>query len=103
MKKAMIAMVFLAGGLFAAPRVTFGIGINVPAPVAYRPACPGPGYTWVNGYETNRGWVNGYWAAPVQVAPRYSYDRDYDHDRYRRDFDHDRDRDHDRRDDRFRR
>ena len=106
MKKVMVAMVFLAGGLFAAPRVTFGIGIGVRAPVAVvRPACPGPGYTWVDGYNQPNGvWVNGYWAPPVV---NYGYDRDHDR---RVDFDRGRgidhqnfDRDQDRRDDHFRR
>ena len=49
-----------------------GVGIGVPAPVAVvRPACPGPGYTWVDGYYSPAGlWVAGYWAAPVvHVGP----------------------------------
>jgi len=76
MKKAMITMMILAGGLFAAPAVRIGIGIGVPAPVAVvRPVCPGPGYVW----------MNGYWAPPVvrverveRFAPRPVY-RGYDH------------------------
>jgi hypothetical protein len=117
MKKTMALMVLLAGGMFAAPRVTIGIGFGAPAPVvAVRPACPGPGYTWVDGYYTNGAWVAGYWQAPVavQVAPRYErrpvfVDQRVAHDRFDNDhFDHDRgdhDRgDHDRGDhDRFRR
>ncbi len=83
MKKTIAVMMLLAGGLFAAPRVTVGFGFGAPAPVAVvRPACPGPGYTWVDGYYTpNHAWVAGYWAAPaaVRVAPRY--DRDHDRDR----------------------
>jgi hypothetical protein len=74
MKKTMAVMMLLAGGLFAAPAVRIGIGIGVPAPVAVvRPVCPGPGYTWVDGYYApNHVWVGGYWAAPaVRVAPRY--------------------------------
>jgi hypothetical protein len=48
MKKAIATMMLVAGGLFAAPAVRVGIAIGVPAPVAVvRPACPGPGYTWV--------------------------------------------------------
>jgi len=79
MKKAVAVMMLLAGGLLAAPRVSIGIGIGVPAPVApvavVRPICPGPGYTWVNGYYTPAHvWVTGYWAPPavVRVAPRYA-------------------------------
>ena len=93
MKKAMAVMMLLAGGLFAAPRVVVGIGIGAPAPVAVvRPACPGPGYNWVNGYYAPNGiWIAGYWAPPavVRVAPRYvappvyahRFDRDHHFDR----------------------
>ena len=63
MKKAIAVMMILAGSLAAAPRVTFGIGFGAPAPVAVvRPACPGPGYTFINGYYAPNGvWVAGYW------------------------------------------
>jgi hypothetical protein len=73
MKKAMVAMMMLAGGLFAAPAVRIGIGIGVPAPVAVvRPVCPGPGYVW----------MNGYWAPPVvRIAPRPVFHR---YERFRR-------------------
>jgi hypothetical protein len=75
MKKAIAVMMLLAGGLFAAPRVTIGFGFGAPAPVAVvRPVCPGPGYNWVDGYYAPNGaWVTGYWAAPavVRFAPRY--------------------------------
>ena len=73
MKKAIAAMMVLAGGLMAAPRVSVGIGFGVPAPVAVvRPVCPGPGYSWVTGYYAPNGvWVAGYWAPPaVRVVPR---------------------------------
>jgi hypothetical protein len=58
MKKKILAGLLLAGStMFAAPRVSFGIGIGVPAPVvvappvyAAVPPCPGPGYVFVNGY-----------------------------------------------------
>ena len=76
MKKALLAMVFVAvGSLMAAPHVTIGIGIGVPgAAVIARPVCPGPGYNWVDGYYGPNGvWVAGYWAAPVvRVAPHYA-------------------------------
>ena len=82
MKKTIAVMMLLAGGLFAAPRIQFGIGFGAPAsPVAVvRPACPGPGYTWVDGYYApNGGWVAGYWAPPavVTVAPSYGYGYGY--------------------------
>ena len=73
MKKALLATIFLAAGsLMAAPRVAIGIGIGGPAAVV-RPVCPGPGYTWVDGYYGPTGvWVAGYWAPPVvRVAPNY--------------------------------
>ncbi len=84
MKKAMAVMMLLAGGLLAAPRVTFGIGFGAPEPVAVvRPACPGPGYSWVDGnYAPNGVWVAGYWAPPaaVRLAPRYEHARVGDRD-----------------------
>src|SRR5690348_240537 len=100
MKKALFAMVLLAGSALAGPRISIGIGIGAPAPVAVvRPACPGPGYVWVDGYYgQNRVWVPGFWRAPaVIVAPHsYSYDRRYDdhrndfrRDDHRNDFRHD--------------
>ena len=50
MQKTMAMMVLLGDGLFAAPHTSVGIGLGAPAPVvAARPACPGPGYTWVDG------------------------------------------------------
>ncbi len=83
MKKAIAVMMLLGSGLFAAPRVTVGIGIGFPAPVAVvRPVCPGPGYSWVNGYYApNRVWVAGYWAPPavVRVAPPIGRGRIADH------------------------
>ena len=91
MKKTILLMMLLAGGLFAAPRVTVGIGFGAPVAVV-RPVCPGPGYAWVNGYYApGGGWVAGYWAPPavVRVAPRFDHDR-YEHER----FDHDRAFDH---------
>jgi hypothetical protein len=36
--------------------------------VAVGPACPGPGYTWVEGYFARNGvWIAGYWAPPAVV------------------------------------
>jgi hypothetical protein len=87
MKKAMITTMLLAGGLFAAPHVAIGIGIGVPAPVAVvRPACPGPGYVWTDGYYGPSGvWVAGFWAPPVvrvgpavRFAPHAAFPR-YEH------------------------
>jgi hypothetical protein len=90
MKKAMAVMMLLAGGLVAAPRFSVGVGFGAPAPVAVvQPACPGPGYSWVDGYYGPSGvWVAGYWAPPVavRVAPRFERPRFVDHrfDHFRR-------------------
>ena len=86
MKTKLIAGLLLAGScLFAAPHVSFGIGVNVGAPVAvapapvyvapptpapayltpaYVPPAPGPGFVWVPGYYVGRVWHAGYWTAP---------------------------------------
>jgi hypothetical protein len=93
MKKAMLAMMLLAGTALAGPRFAVGIGFGVPAPVAVvRPACPGPGYLWVDGYYGPTGiWVPGFWRAPafgVAIGPRFVGPRYYAHDFGRRDFDH---------------
>ena len=72
MKKAMIAMLLAGGTMFGATHINIGIGFGSPAPVAVvRPACPGPGYVWVDGYyATNHVWVPGFWRAPeVYRAP----------------------------------
>jgi hypothetical protein len=51
-------------------QVNFGIRIGEPpAPRAYRvPRQPGPGYVWIEGYQSPQGgryrWHNGYWARP---------------------------------------
>jgi hypothetical protein len=51
-------------------RVGIGFGVPVAAPVAYVPACPGPGYAWVGGYwGPRRVWVPGYWRGPRAVGP----------------------------------
>jgi len=78
MKKAMLAMILLAGSALAGPRISLNLGFGVPvapAPVVVAPApvCPGPGYVWVAGYYGPTGiWVPGFWRAPVvAVAPRF--------------------------------
>jgi hypothetical protein len=81
MKKALLAMVLLAGSALAGPGISIGIGVGGPSPMAMvRPACPGPGYVWVDGYYgQNRAWVPGFWIRPaVVVAPRsFDYGRGY--------------------------
>ena len=112
-KLRLLTVALIAGGtMFAAPRLSIGIGVGGYGPGAYPPPayaqqyvppCPGPGYTWVDGYwnpQAGRNmWINGFWRAParnVYVAPRFIAPR-YDHDR-----DHDRDRDRGRNQDRGR-
>ena len=113
MKKRLLPLMLLAGGsLFAETHFSIGVGLGAPAyyppaPVVVdsRPPCPGPGYSWVDGYWTNGGWNAGYWAPPYNsyyaapAYPVYRHGRDWDRDRDRgwaRDRDHNRDRDHDR-------
>jgi len=103
MKKTMMLMVLLAGGLFASPRVTVGIGFGVPAPIAVvRPVCPGPGYTWVDGYYANGVWVAGYWAPPVVERFAPPRDRFVEHREFRAEHRDDH-RFNERRDEHFRR
>src|SRR5579872_3152517 len=103
MTKKLIGVMLLAGSaLFAAPHFSIGIGVGAPAyypppaVAAVQPPCPGPGYTWVDGYYAQGGgWVAGYWAPPEYYAvPAYRGDRDWDRDRgWNRDRFRDRDRD----------
>lgn len=107
MKKALLAMVLLAGSAFAGPGISIGIGIGTPGPAMVRPASPGPGYVWVDGYYgQNRAWVPGFWRRPaVIVAPHsYGYGRRYvpPRNNFRRD-DHRNDFRHDNRRNDFRR
>jgi hypothetical protein len=75
MKTKLLAMMLLAGGsMFAQTRVSVGIGFGgvgagfyqpPPSYASNIPPCPGPDYTWVDGYSSqNHGrntWVAGYW------------------------------------------
>ena len=96
--KRLIGVMLLAGSaLFAAPRISVGIGVGAPvyappAAVAVQPPSPGPGYTWVDGYWANGAWIAGYWAPPAYYAapayPVYRHDRDWDRAHFRRDEHH---------------
>jgi hypothetical protein len=102
MKKTIAVMMLLGGGLFAAPQIRVGIGFGAPAPIEVaRPACPGPGYTWVDGYYANGGSTAGYWAPPAVVRQpvevRDNVVRSYDRDHSFRGRDVHFDRDHGRR------
>jgi hypothetical protein len=116
MKTKLLALALLAGStMFAETRFSIGVnlggygrGYYAPAPPVYAsvaPPCPGPDYTWVDGYWSQNTWVAGYWNRPAyyQAAPRYEQ-RSYENRYYRngyvqqgfnRGFGHDRDRDHD--------
>jgi hypothetical protein len=110
-KLKLLAVALIAGGtMFAQPRVSIGIGVGGygPPPVYAQavPACPGPGYTWVDGYWVPQGgrnvWIAGFWRAPFAggyrvaprvVAPRY-FNAYRDNDRFRGRDDHGRDFSH---------
>jgi hypothetical protein len=78
MKTNLLVLLLLAGStLFAGTRVFVGFGVGAPPPVAlYAPPCPGPGYTWVDGYwywaGPHRYWHRGYWWRPP-YARGYGY------------------------------
>ena len=90
MKTKMLAMMLLAGGsMFAQTRFSIGIGFGghgagfyqqPPSYASNIPPCPGPDYTWVDGYWSQDygrdTWVAGYWnrlpfSSGYQVAPRF--------------------------------
>jgi len=111
MKKKLLALMLL-GGASGFAEVSIGVRIGAPPParvVRFRPASPGPGYFWVDGYWYPVGnryrWHNGYWTRPPYVgsywvAPHYEsgrfFDGRWDGDRGRRDHNHRWDRDRDR-------
>jgi hypothetical protein len=80
MKKKILVGLLMAGStMFAAPRVSFGIGFGAPVPViAAVPPCPGPGYVFVNGYwQLSRSdWRGAYWRAPERFE---HFDRHAEH------------------------
>lgn len=85
--KLLVGMLLAGSSLFAAPRVSIGVGVGgfgfgynaAPPVVAYATPCPGPGYSWVDGYWYQAGprrlWHAGYWAPPVYRAPIYRGER----------------------------
>jgi len=92
MKKLIGVMLLAGSSLFAAPHFSIGIGVGAPgyvppAAVAVQPPCPGPGYSWVDGYWANGAWIAGYWAPPAHYAARaypvYRHGRDWDRDHFR--------------------
>ena len=115
--KKLLAMLFL-GAVAMFGQVSLGINIGPPPPprvVRVRPAVPGPGYYWVDGYWFPVGnryrWHEGYWTRPPYggarwVAPRHEGERYYngywegDHGRFEHDHRWDRDRNRDWREER---
>jgi hypothetical protein len=112
-KQKLFALALLAGGAVFG-QVSFGISIGPPPPprvMAIRPAAPGPGFVWVDGYWYPVGrryrWHQGYWSrAPYAgarwIGPRYDgrqyYSGYWEGDRGRFEHDHRWDRDRGRRD-----
>jgi hypothetical protein len=115
----LLASILFAGASVLSAQVVVGIRIGPPPPprvIRVRPAIPGPGYFWVDGYWYVVGnryrWHNGYWTLPPYggarwVGPRYEgeqwyggywdgergrmeHDHRWDRDRYRDYRDHDR-------------
>lgn len=120
MRNWMLGAAIAAGGLGmgTATAQSFEFGVYSRGPAAYVPPCPGPGYVWVAGYQSDGYWIPGRWNfTGGRDRDRFAYmngdrgwgrdfDRGPDRDRDRgRDFDsrHDRDRDRDHDRDRFRR
>ena len=114
MHKKLLAVLLLAIGSAFAADVSLGIRIGPPPRprvVRVRPAAPGPGFMWVDGYwyvaGTRYKWHDGYWSRPPYesgrwVAPHHDGSRFFegywDGDRGRRDHDHRWDKERDRRD-----
>jgi len=85
----LMAVALIAGGtMFAQTRLSIGVGVGSYGPGYYPPPsygdqyvppCPGPDYTWVDGYWAPQGgrnvWIGGFWRAPYargyRVEPRY--------------------------------
>ena len=98
-----VAVVAGGFGLGATTAQAAEFGIYARGPVAYVPPCPGPGYVWAAGYQSDGYWVPGRWnylgvqGYGGQRFDRYDYqDRDRGWDRNRGDRDRG-DRDHYRR------
>src|SRR5437016_5868784 len=96
MKTKLIALMLLAGGaMFAQTRFSFGVSVGnnrgyytqAPVYAAPIPPCPGPGYTWANGYWNPPVYYNSY--NGYNSYNSYSYQPRYerrDYDRYDRDY-----------------
>ena len=111
MKTKLLAMMLLAGGsMFAQTRFSVGVGFGggsdfyqqPPAYASNIPPCPGPDYSWVDGYWSQgyggASWVAGYWSRQpffggYGVAPRLDRRfRDDDRREFNRSFNAERNR-----------
>jgi hypothetical protein len=88
----MLGLVFTAQTAKAESHFSFGISVGpsygyyaAPPPAIYRPAYPGPGYFWTDGYYDPYGvWIDGFWAPRGYVRPYgYSAPRVYDRGYFR--------------------
>jgi hypothetical protein len=78
MGKKLIPFVLLGSALALSGQVSLGIRIGPPPPprvMAVRPAAPGPGFVWVDGYWYPSGgryrWHEGYWTRPPYEGARW--------------------------------
>jgi hypothetical protein len=99
------AMAATGLGVGTATAQSFEFGVYSRGPAAYIPPCPGAGYTWVAGYQSNGYWVPGRWNfVGARERDRYGLERDRGWGRgVVRGDDRDRGRNHERDRDRFRR
>jgi len=75
----MILGAVLAAGTMAVTAVPahaahIGVYVGMGGPAAYMPPCPGPGYSWVDGYWAGGYWTPGYWNyVGAGYGPAYGY------------------------------
>jgi hypothetical protein len=74
--KRVIGLIFAGGLIFSAAAADFVIRIAPPRVVAQRrDRAPGPGYVWVQGYQSYNGqgyaWVPGRWEQPPRPGARW--------------------------------
>ena len=74
--KRLIGLIFAGGLIFSAAAADFVIRIAPPRVVAQRrDRAPGPGYVWVQGYQSYNGqgyqWVPGRWEQPPRPRARW--------------------------------
>ena len=89
LKNALLMMLLAAGVALADVSVGFAIGPPPPPRVIVRPAAPGAGFFWVDGYWYPVGrryeWRTGYWARPAFAGARWvtpRYDRGHYYNGY---------------------